>query len=305
MVKEVPQRTRIYQNHHIDSTRWDDFVPRDDDIVIATPYKSGTTWMQEIVGHLILPEEQDPRETSLWIDIRFPPLEERLAQLAQQTHRRFIKTHLPLDGLPYYPQVKYIVVSRDVRDVFMSMWNHYNSYASTTYETMNDTPGRVGPPLPICPEDIREFWKMWITRGWFEWENEGYPFWSNMRHVQTWWVYGHLTNILFVHYNHLKEDPAKQIQRIAHYLDIHLSAEDLPRLIHATSFDTMREKAIAKEAEAGGRGFFKEGARSFFYKGTNNRWRDVLTPEDLELYEMTAERELSSVCRAWLEKGIN
>jgi hypothetical protein len=33
----------------------------------------------------------------------------------------------------------------------------------------------VGPPQPFCPDDIREFWQLWITRGWFEWENEGYP----------------------------------------------------------------------------------------------------------------------------------
>lgn len=39
----LPERTRIYQNHHLDSTRWERFAPRDDDIVIATSYKSGTT----------------------------------------------------------------------------------------------------------------------------------------------------------------------------------------------------------------------------------------------------------------------
>jgi hypothetical protein len=46
---EKPTRTRIYQNHHLDSTRWDTFEPRADDIVIATPAKAGTTWTQTIV----------------------------------------------------------------------------------------------------------------------------------------------------------------------------------------------------------------------------------------------------------------
>ena len=304
MVNDLPQRTHVYRNHHLDSTRWDDFVPRDDDIVIATPYKSGTTWMQGIVGNLILPQEQHPHQSSPWIEMRLHPFEEMMAQLAEQPHRRFIKTHLPLDGLPYYPQIKYIVVSRDGRDVFMSMWNHYKSYTTTAYQDMNDTPGRVGPPLPVCPQDIGEFWQMWITRGWFEWENEGYPFWANMRHVQTWWDYRHLPNILFVHYNHLKEDPANQIQQVAHYLDIQVPSEELPQLVHATSFNTMREKAIAREAGRGEQSHFKEGARDFFYKATNNRWKDVLTPEDLELYEVAAGGELSPSCRAWLEQGI-
>jgi aryl sulfotransferase len=301
MENDLPQRTRVYQNHHLDSTRWDSFVPRDDDIVIATPYKCGTTWMQGIVGGLILPEQEDPLDAAVWIDIRLPPLEEIMAQLAGQTHRRSIKTHLPLDGLPYHAQVKYIVVSRDVRDVFMSLWNHYSNYTPSFYEDINDATSRVGPPQPICPEEIREFWQMWITQGWFEWEGEGYPYWSNMRHVQTWWNFRHLPNILFVHYNHLKIDPANQIQRIAQYLDIPISAEAVPELVHATSLNTMREKAVAKDFL---KDFFKEGAAGFFYKGTNNRWKEVLTSEDLELYEMAAERELSPDCRAWLEKGI-
>jgi Sulfotransferase domain len=47
----VPKLIHTYQHHHLDSTRWAHFTPRDDDIVISTPYKSGTTWTQEIVLH--------------------------------------------------------------------------------------------------------------------------------------------------------------------------------------------------------------------------------------------------------------
>ncbi len=36
----APERSRTYRNHHIDSTRWDAFTPRADDIVIATSYKA-------------------------------------------------------------------------------------------------------------------------------------------------------------------------------------------------------------------------------------------------------------------------
>ena len=50
-----------------------------------------------------------------------------MARLEAQAHRRFIKSHLPLDALPYFPQVRYIVVVRDPRDVFMSFWNHYSA----------------------------------------------------------------------------------------------------------------------------------------------------------------------------------
>lgn len=109
-----PQLVHTYQNHTLDSTRWERFIPRDDDIIISTPYKSGTTWMQEIVLHLVFLDQRIPyrEEVSPWLDARFRPVNEVLSQLENQRHRRFIKTHLALDGLPYRPQIKHIVVGR-------------------------------------------------------------------------------------------------------------------------------------------------------------------------------------------------
>src|SRR5258708_9631282 len=172
MSVSLPAVQHTYQNHTLDSTRWNRFVPRNDDIIIATPYKSGTTWMQNIVLHLIFQDLQprDINEFSPWLDIRLSPLDETIGKLEAQKHRRCIKSHLPLDGLPYFPQVKYIVVGRDARDVFMSMWNHHSNYIPEVYEGMNNTPGRVGDPMPPCPANIRDFWRGWISRRWFEWE---------------------------------------------------------------------------------------------------------------------------------------
>ena len=54
-----PQKQRELHNHHFDSTIWNDFVFRDDDIVIATYGKSGTTWVQQIVGQLLFNGAED------------------------------------------------------------------------------------------------------------------------------------------------------------------------------------------------------------------------------------------------------
>ena len=48
-----PERLHEYRNHHLDSTRWDHFHVRDDDIVVTTAYKAGTTWTQRILAALI------------------------------------------------------------------------------------------------------------------------------------------------------------------------------------------------------------------------------------------------------------
>ena len=44
-----------------------------------------------------------------------------MADLDEQPHRRFIKSHSPLDGLPYEEAVTYVCVGRDPRDVAISL----------------------------------------------------------------------------------------------------------------------------------------------------------------------------------------
>ena len=303
MTTTVPQVTRVYQNHHLDSTRWDRFTPRDGDIVVATPYKSGTTWMQLIVQALLKGGRPTTAlyEVSPWLDMRMTPIDEIIGRLEAQSHRRCIKTHLPLDGLPFFSEVKYIVVGRDARDVFMSLWNHYRNYTPGFYEELNGKPGRVGDPLHVCPRSIRRFWNGWIATGWFEWESEGYPFWSNMGHVQSWWDYRHLPNFLFVHYNDLLNDLEGEVLRVARYLDIEVSEEFLPSIVNLVTFATVKQNA--ESISPGMEDSFRGGAQTFFYKGTNGRWKTVLTDDDLELYQAAKARELSAHCAAWLERG--
>jgi aryl sulfotransferase len=304
MLNTLPTVQHVYHNHHIDGTRWQQFTPRPDDIVISTSIKSGTTWMQQIVMHLIFQDLQ-PRSTgeySPWIDYSPEPLENVIEQVEKQTHRRYLKSHLPLDGLLYFPQVKYIVVGRDARDVFMSLWNHYSNYTPEYFDEVNNAPGRVGAPLPNCPTDIREFWQWWMTRGWFEWESEGYPHWSNLHHIQTWWEYRHLPNILLVHYNDLLRDLPAELQRVADYLDIDIKPDTLSAIAEAVTFRSMKQNA--EKIMPGADFVWAGGAQTFINKGTNGRWRDVLTEDDLKLYEAAVARELTPDCAHWLEHGL-
>jgi aryl sulfotransferase len=307
MTDQLPQVTRVYQNHTLDSTRWQHYRPRPDDIVISTSYKSGTTWMQEIVRQLIFCGQDAPErdgvglwQISPWLDHRKAPLDAVLQTLEAQQHRRFIKTHLALDGLPFFSQVKYIVVGRDARDVAMSMWNHYSEFVDAVFEGANSLPDRVGDPFPLPPPDIHAFWQDWIGRGWFPWEREGYPFWGNLHHTQSWWNYRHLPNILFVHYQDLKTDMASELQRIAAFLEIPLYEDGLATVLQEISLDAMRDREGRLNEIMNA---WKEGAKTFFFKGTNGRWRDLLSAEEVEMYEEKAAQVLTPECRAWLEQG--
>lgn len=300
----LPTRAHVYQNHHIDSTIWDDFTPRPGDIVINTAYKAGTTWMQQIVGSLIFRGEDPPAavtEISPWLDMRVPPRGELLAMLEAQEHRRFLKSHLPLDGLRFLPACRYIYVGRDGRDVFMSLYNHYRKANDFFYQQVNETPGRVGPPLPRCPEDPLVVWDEWMSKSSFPWERDGWPFWSLFHHVQTWWEYRHLPNILFVHFNQLKADLAGEIRRIAAFLEIPLDDETLSEITRKSSFGYMKTNArkVIPNAEE----LFHGGSQSFINKGTNGRWRALLSEEEVARYEALAAERMTPACRTWLATG--
>ena len=62
---------------------------------------------------------------SPWLDLRVPPKAVKLPLVEAQTHRRFLKTHLPVDALRFSPKAKYLYIGRDGRDVVWSMYNHH------------------------------------------------------------------------------------------------------------------------------------------------------------------------------------
>lgn len=307
MNTELPKVTRIYQNHHLDSTRWDMYVPREKDVIVTTSMKSGTTWVQMIVCQLLYGKEADHFswfELTHWLDCRFSPRKESLSWLNDSERPRVIKTHLALDGLPYYPQSKYVIVGRDPRDVFMSWFNHYSNLTEFAFQLNNETPGLVGDKLPPCPKYIREAWRIWITKGWFDWESEGYPFWGNMHHSQTYWNFKYLPNFLFLHFNDLLKNLQYYIRKLADFLDVEVDDAEVSRIFDRTQLDVMRNKRRDEQRKfKPGTLFLKNGADTFFFKGSNGRWKDVLTKEDLELYEAAKKRVLTSECAEWLENG--
>jgi len=235
---EWPSKKRELHNHHFDSTIWNDFSFRDDDIIIATYAKAGTTWLQQIVAQLLFDGDPDLEvaEMSPWLDLRVPPKNVKLPLVEAQTHRRFIKTHLPVDALRFSRTAKYIYIARDGRDVVWSMYNHHANANQTWYEALNDTPGRVGPPIEPPPNDIRQYWHAWMS-------GDGHPFWPFWENVRSWWHIRNLPNVLLVHFTNLKRDMPGEIRRIAEFLEIPINELRWNAILEHCSFEWMKKNA--------------------------------------------------------------
>jgi len=291
-----PQKTREMHSNHFDSTIWNEFAFRPDDIIIATYAKSGTTWMQQIISQLIFNAATDlpVAEMSPWLDLRVPPKEIKLGELDGQTHRRFIKTHLPVDALVFNPDVKYVYIARDGRDVVWSMYNHHANANDLWYDALNETPGLVGPPMEKPKDSILEYFDDWL-------EKDGYPFWPFWENIRSWWAIRNLPNVHFVHFAQLKKDMPGEIRKIAAFLGIDIDESKWPAILEHCSFDYMKANATASVPLGGA--FWEGGAQTFVNKGVDGRWQGMLSQRASDAYERKAVEELGPECARWLATG--
>jgi aryl sulfotransferase len=297
-LSSLPTKTRELHNHHFDSTIWNEFDFRDDDIIISTYAKSGTTWVQQIVSQLLFGGVKDLEvaEMSPWLDLRVPPKAVKLPALEAQTHRRFLKTHLPIDALVFSPKAKYLYIGRDGRDVVWSMYNHHANANAAWYNALNETPGLVGDKISPPTESVHQYFRDWLAK-------DGHPFWPFWENLRSWWAVRHLPNVLTLHFEDLKRDMPGEIRRIARFLEIPIDEATWPAILEHCSFAYMKANAT-KSVPLGG-AFWEGGAQTFVHKGVNGRWRDTLTAEDIANYEAKALAELGPECARWLASGAS
>ncbi len=260
MNSEHPMTDRVvYRSLMADNLRWDALQLRDGDIIISAPSKSGLTWTQRLVSLLVFdgPDLPGPLSTvSPWLDQTIRPIEEVVATLDAQQHRRFIKTHTPLDGLVLDDRVSYICVGRDPRDAAVSMLyqsaNMNEDRMRILHEAVVPFHERIAPPfaeLGHARSPTEEF------RDWMEGPNQpppgigfthlkGIGTLANILHqLGTVWVRRHLPNVALFHYADYQADLAGELLRLARVLGIAATRDRARDLAQYATLDAMRSRA--------------------------------------------------------------
>jgi hypothetical protein len=296
-----------YRSFISDNIRWEGFTFRPDDIVITTPAKCGTTWTQMICALLIFQKtefDQPLDRLSPWFDMLTRDADDVLARVEAQTHRRFIKTHTPLDGLPWDERVTYIGVGRDPRDVALSFDHHMDNMDITAL--VNARAGAVG------LDDLAEFFpegppvrhEREIDRFWAWVDLDDVTSTSGLKptlhHLATLWEVRHRPNVVLLHYDDLKDDLDGQMRMVADRLGIVVPDERWPELVAAASFDHMRARAseVAPEID----NTLWHSNEQFFHRGTSGQWRSLLDESDLRRYFARVAEVAEADVAAWAHR---
>jgi aryl sulfotransferase len=290
----VPVR---YRSGEEDSARWDGFRFRDGDIVISTRSKHGTTWMQMICALLVLgtPELPAPLpELSPWLDWTVRPLDQVLAGLQAQRHRRFVKTHTPLDGIPLDPRAHYVVVARHPLDAAVSLYHQGANIDRDRVAELTGQPAQERPPRPPVAQWLAD----WSLR-----DDPAAEFLDEppgvLHHLADAWARRDQPNVVLVHYDDLLDDLAGSMRALAVRLGLPVPQGRWPELVRAAGFAGMRRRSAEL---APGTGVLKDPA-AFFRGGRSGEGSRLLTPEQLTGYHAHAARLAPADLLSWLHRG--
>ena len=299
MLAGMPSPVR-YRSPDEDSSRWLAFPFRRGDIVISTRSKSGTTWMQMICALLIFQTADLPAplaQLSPWLDWLTTPRQQMFDHLATQRHRRFIKTHTPLDGLPIEAGVSYIVVARHPLDMAVSL---YHQGDNIDRERLRQLTG--APPTGTAPT-VRPPVHSWLMQ-WIEQDTDPRTALDSLPgvlwHLADAWQRRQEPNVLLVHYDDLLDDLDGQMRRLAAWLGIEVPDQRWPMLVQAATFAAMRRHARLLAPDPSG--VLKDN-QAFFRQGRSGAGREILTIEEFSRYHRITAEMAPPDLLAWLHRA--
>ncbi len=233
-------------------------------------------------------------ELSPWLDFLGTPLDSIVARLEAQPHRRFIKTHTPLDGIPIDPRVTYIVVARHPLDAAVSAYHQGHNLDRTR---MGELTGQAQPTTTSLAE--REWVLAWIDADPDPRDHlDSLPGFAH--HLTDAWTRRHDPNIMLVHYQDLTDDLEREMRRIAEQLGIEVPASVWPDLVRAARFNAMQAQA---ETLAPDPADILVDHAKFFRRGESGSGRALLSDAELARYDVRAAGLMPTDLVTWLHRS--
>ncbi|XP_072463315.1 sulfotransferase 2A1-like [Notamacropus eugenii] len=203
----------------------DEFVVKNDDVIVVTYPKSGTHWVMETLSLIQCKGDSTwVQSTPIWE--RFPWIEvEHLQHLIctkEENGPRFYTTHLPIQLFPksyFHSKAKIIYVMRNPRDVVSLC--HYSKVLKLF-------------------ERIDNFCEM------LEMFSQGnVPYGSWFDHICGWLSLRENDNFLILTYEELLHDMRRNVDKICHFLGTTLKEEEINFVIKNASFSVMKDNKMS------------------------------------------------------------
>ncbi|XP_051121565.1 cytosolic sulfotransferase 12-like [Andrographis paniculata] len=256
----------------------DNFLARNDDVLLASPMKTGTTWLKSLAV-CILPDgrtgdataAENPHSLLPTVEASHFAIKPYEIDIYDASAPRLIHTHIPYSLLPdsiksSSSSTKIVYIARNPKDTFISMWHFYNS--------------------ALCPIPLEKAFDCFCSGVY----NSGPLF----DHMAEYWIESQKRpeKILFMKYEELKSNPKVQISKMAEFLGKPLAREDeVEKILWRCSLERLRNLEVNKN----GKDFVNVSNRSFFRKGEVGDYKNYLTPEMEEKIDQMSREKLEAI----------
>ncbi|XP_053669264.1 luciferin sulfotransferase-like [Anopheles marshallii] len=223
----------LNENYRLSADRIRNLTVFEDDLWIVTAPKCGTTWTQEMMWLLDndlnyqKASEINLIDRSIFLEFctLVPSFDQDTITLVEQMRRpRHIKSHLPMALLPkqlWTVRPRIVYCARNPKDMVTSFYHHYRH--------MHGYMGTRETFLDAILQDVVMFQ-------------------PQIPHTLDFWCIRDEPNVLFVHFEEMKRNMAKVLERACEFLGKTYTPEQLKRLEEHLSFEVMKKNDSANNS---------------------------------------------------------